>query len=202
MILATGFEPFGGEAVNPSWQAVQRLPDSVSGHLVLKARLPVVWYDALTVLEDLVNTHRPRALLLCGQAGGESHMRIERVGVNLCEAKIGDNKGRVLTGEPVVPGGPAAYLSTFPYRDILRRIEGAGIPARFSYSAGCYLCNHVLYGGLHLQATEYPAMNTGFIHVPYLPGQAVGKAAGTPSMALDTIVQALTMALEAMAVEL
>ena len=165
-ILVTGFEPFGGEAVNPSWLAVSQIPDEVKGAEVIKKQLPVEWFRALEILEGYIKEYRPDVVMLAGQAGGADAMRIERVGVNLCEASIPDNAGRSLMGDPIYYGAPAAYFSTFPYRAMYDAVKAAGIPVRHSFSAGAYLCNHVLYGALHMAALRYPGIKAGFIHVP------------------------------------
>ena len=124
-ILVTGFEPFGGESVNPSWMAVERLPDTLDGAEIVKRRLPVVYFRALDILEKEIETLRPDVVVMTGQAGGSDAMRIERVGINLCEAKLPDNDGVQLMGAPIVPGGPNAYFSTFPYREMLAAVEEA-----------------------------------------------------------------------------
>ncbi len=197
--LVTGFEPFGGESVNPSWLAVSRLPDEVPGAQLVKEQLPVVYFKALDILAALVEREKPDVVLMCGQAGGADAMRIERVGVNLCEARIPDNDGLLLQGDPIDPAGPAAYFSTFPYKAMLAAAEQTGVPTRYSYSAGTYLCNHVLYGCLHLAAQKYPQMRAGFIHVPFLPEQVIDKKPGTPSMPLEDIAKVLLACVEAIA---
>ena len=200
-ILVTGFEPFGGEAVNPSWRAVSQIPDQVKGAEVIKKQLPVEWFRALDILEGYIKEYRPDVVMLAGQAGGADAMRIERVGINLCEASIPDNAGRSLMGEPIYYGAPAAYFSTFPYRVMYDAVKASGIPVRHSFSAGAYLCNHVLYGALHMAALRYPGMKAGFIHVPFLPEQVVGKKEGTPSMPLEDIAKAMCIFTEVIASE-
>ena len=200
-ILVTGFEPFGGEAVNPSWLAVSQIPDQVKGAEVIKKQLPVEWFRALDILEGYIKEYKPDVVMLAGQAGGADAMRIERVGVNLCEASIPDNAGRSLMGEPIYYGAPAAYFSTFPYRAMYDAVKASGIPVRHSFSAGAYLCNHVLYGALHMAALRYPGMKAGFIHVPFLPEQVVGKKEGTPSMPLEDIAKAMCIFTEVIASE-
>ena len=175
-ILATGFEPFAGGDVNPSWMAVSRLPDDIGGHTVIKAQLPVVYFKALDVLEGLIKEHKPDMLLMSGLAGNSDAVRIERVGINLCEAPIPDNDGVTLNGEPIAKDGPCAYFSTFPYEKMLKAVKDEGIPVRYSYSAGAYLCNHILYGGLRLAKESYPFIKSaGFIHVPPVPEQVKDK---------------------------
>lgn len=200
-ILVTGFDPFGGESVNPSWMAVEKLTDTVPGAEIVKKSLPVVWFKALDLLESYIEELKPDVVVMCGQAGGADSMRIERVGINLCEARIADNDGVKLVGDPILKDGPTAYFSTFPYRAMFAAVEEAGIAVRHSFSAGAYLCNHVLYGALHLAETKYPGMKAGFIHVPFLPEQTEGKPEGTPSMPLETIARAIQIMVETIARE-
>ncbi len=170
-ILVTGFEPFGGSDVNPSWMSVETLPDSIGEAQIIKKQLPVVYFRALEVLEGYIKEYQPDYILMAGQTIGCNWLRIERVGINLCEGSIADNAGVTLADTPIVEGGPNAYFSTFPYREMLAEVTAAGIPARFSFSAGTYLCNHVLYGALHMAKERYPNIKAGFIHVPSLPEQ-------------------------------
>ena len=200
-ILVTGFDPFGGESVNPSWMAVEKLTDTVPGADIIKRSLPVVWFKALDLLESYIEELKPDVVVMCGQAGGADSMRIERVGINLCEARIADNDGVKLVGDPILKDGPTAYFSTFPYRAMFAAVEEAGIAVKHSFSAGAYLCNHVLYGALHLAETKYPGMKAGFIHVPFLPEQTEGKPEGTPSMPLETIAKAIQIMVETIAKE-
>lgn len=198
-ILVTGFDPFGGETVNPSWLAVSQLGDEIGGATVIKRSLPVVYFKALEVLEGYIKELEPDVVLLTGQAGGADAMRIERVGVNICEAELPDNEGVKLIGEPIYKDGPVAYFSTFPYREMLAAVKATEIPVKFTYSAGAYLCNHVLYGALHMAETKYHGMRAGFIHVPYMPEQLAGKPEGTPSLPLSDIARALELFVEAIA---
>ena len=198
-ILVTGFEPFGGESVNPSWLAVSRLPEEVPGAQIVKKQLPVVWFKAVDILKDYIEAEKPDVVMMCGQAGGSDAMRIERVGINLCEASIPDNEMVQLFGVPIDPEGPAAYFSTFPYGPMLEAAQATGVPTKFSYSAGAYLCNHVLYGCLRLAEQQYPALRAGFIHVPFLPEQVTDKKPGTPSMPLDDIARVLLAFVETIA---
>ena len=200
-ILVTGFDPFGGEAVNPSWMAVEQLPDAAAGAEIVKKSLPVVWFKALEILEGYIEEIKPDVVVMCGQAGGADSLRIERVGINLCEARIADNAGVLLVGDPILKDGPAAYFSTFPFRAMFAAVEAEGIAVKHSFSAGAYLCNHVLYGALHIAETKYPNMKAGFIHVPFLPEQVVDKPEGTPSMPLETIAKAIRIMIETIAKE-
>ena len=166
-ILMTGFEPFGGQKINPSWQAVQGVtaPEGVE---LIKRELPVRWYDTSAAVKALIEELHPDAILLTGQAGGAERIRVERVGLNLRDAGAADNAGVVVRDTPVFEGAPTAYFSTFAYRDILAALTGAGLPAAYSFSAGAYLCNEALYTALHL----LPEAKCGFIHLPFLPEQS------------------------------
>lgn len=187
-ILMTGFEPFGGQKVNPSWQAVCGVaaPDGVE---LIRRELPVRWYDTSNVLADLLRTFSPHAVLLTGQAGGADCVRIERIGVNLRDAASPDNAGKILRDTPIFADGPAAYFSTFAHAAILRRLTDAQIPAACSLSAGAYLCNEALYTALHLA----PQAPSGFIHLPFLPEQTHSAF----SMPLETQILAMQLVLNA-----
>lgn len=187
-ILITGFEPFGGEAVNPSWEAVRRIP-RIPGASFKRCRLPVEWVEGQALLAEAIRDLRPDCVLMCGQAGGRAGVSIERVAVNLMEAKAPDNAGVVHLGDAIEPHGPSAYFATYPYQAMLAALQKAEIPATYSFTAGCYLCNCVMYRALHLAATELPGMRAGFIHLPYLPEQTAEK----PSLPLETMVEALTV---------
>jgi len=194
-VLLTGFEPFEGESLNPSWEAVSRLEGTeIRGHRVEVEQLPVVFGRALEVLREAIRRTNPALVLCVGQAKGLAGLALERVALNLEDARITDNAGRQPVDQPVVPDGPVAYFATLPLRAILARLHEAGIPAQLSLSAGAYVCNHVFYGLRHLaEATHLPC---GFIHIPLLPAQAV-RHPGQPSLALDQVVQGLRLAVEA-----
>ena len=189
-ILMTGFEPFGGQKINPSWQAVQGVT-APNGVELLKRELPVRWYDTSSAVKALIEELRPDAILLTGQAGGAERIRVERVGLNLRDAGAADNAGVVVRDTPVFDGAPAAYFSTFASKDILSALTGAGLPAAYSFSAGAYLCNEALYTALHL----LPEARCGFIHLPFLPEQSEKHF----TMPLDQQILALQLVLNAQA---
>ncbi|MDH4765362.1 pyroglutamyl-peptidase [Pseudomonas oryzihabitans] len=192
-LLLTGFAPFGGEALNPSWEAVRRLDGECLGDLpVVAAQLPTAFGAALRVLDELLDRHRPTLVVAVGQAGGRAELSLERIAINVDDARIPDNAGRQPIDEPVVAGGPAAYFSTLPIKAMTRVLRDAGIPAAVSQTAGTFVCNHVFYGLQHrLQGS---GVRGGFIHIPYLPAQAAHQH-GAPSMALETLVAGLRLAL-------
>ena len=193
-LLVTGFDPFGGEAVNPSWEAVQRLPERVGDYEIRTLQLPTVFGLAAQKVLELAEQFQPDAILCVGQAGGRNGISVELLGINLREARIPDNAGNQPQNVPVIEDGPAAYFSTLPVRSIVSAVNEAGIPAVLSYSAGAFVCNDLLYTLLHRYAGTQTQV--GFIHVPFLPEQAKDSA---PSLPLDTIVQALMLAAEQLA---
>ena len=192
-LLITGFDPFGGESVNPSWEAVRQLPDRIGQYELTKLRIPTVFGKAFEEVLAAANELRPDAVISVGQAGGRDSVTPEVVAINLREAGIPDNEGNQPVNVPVVPGGPAAYFATIPVRDMVRAVKDAGISCKLSYSAGAFVCNDVLYSMLH--RCRETTTQVGFIHVPYLPRQAKENV---PSMEEETIIKALTIAIEAM----
>lgn len=192
-LLITGFDPFGGETVNPSWEAVKRLPDTIGGYELVKLQLPTVFGRAAETLLEKAAACGPEAIISVGQAGGRKGITPEVVGINLREAGIPDNQGNQPVNVPVVSGGPAAYFATLPVRDMVAAMKEAGLPCGLSYSAGAFVCNDVLYTVLnHYHGT---AVQAGFIHVPFLPEQA---AEGVPSLPLEEIVRGLEIAIRMM----
>jgi len=195
-ILLTGFEPFGGEAINPSQEIVRALDgEIVDGHRIVGAILPVAFAATVPMLEDLLDAHRPVLVLALGQAGGRSEMALERVAVNLIDARIADNDGIQPIDAAVVEGAPGAYFSSLPVKAITRRLRELGIPAAPSLSAGSFVCNQVFFALAHLLATRHPQARGGFVHVPWLPQQAT-RYPGQPSMALQTMIEGVRAALE------
>ena len=195
-ILLTGFEPFGGEDVNPSWEAVQRL-QAPEGTELIRLRLPVVFREAGEQLAAALRREQPDLVLCIGQAAGRDAITPERLGVNLMDASIPDNAGFQPREEPVLPGAPAAYFVRLPVAALAQAIRAAGVPARVSNSAGLFVCNALLCRLLHEIETHYPQMRGGFLHVPCLPEQAerLGKGKALPSLALPEIVRGLQAAL-------
>ncbi len=195
-VLLTGFEPFAGESVNPSWEAVRRLDGWVCrGHRVVARRIPCVFGAALAALEAAVTDSDPVLLLAVGQAGRRGDVSVERVAVNLDDARIADNAGNQPIDAAVITGGPAAYFASLPVKAIVAAVQAAGIPASLSHTAGSFVCNHLFYGACHLRATRRPDLRVGFIHVPLLPEQAA-RLPGSPSMERDQVVAALRVALD------
>lgn len=193
-VLITGFEPFGGEPINPSWEVVSRLDNAIiGGHRVVARQLPCVFGESLDTLNAAVEALSPSLVLAVGQAGGRVDITVERVGINVDDARIPDNRGNQPVDVPVVAGGPVAYFSTLPIKAMVAALRGAGIPASVSQTAGTFVCNHVMYGLLHT-LRDFSAVKGGFIHIPYLPEQAAAHP-GAPSMAAETVRQALEVAI-------
>lgn len=193
--LVTGFDPFGGETVNPAFEAVRLLPETLCGVRICKRELPTVFTRAGETLRAAIEETAPDLVLCVGQAGGASGLLLERVAVNLQDARIADNAGNQPCDSPVVPSGPAAYFTKLPVKAIAAALREAGIPAQLSCAAGCFVCNDVFYTLMHLIATERPALMGGFVHVPYCMAQAAQKPAGTPAMELETIAKGLAVTL-------
>jgi len=194
--LVTGFEPFGGEKINASLEAVRRLPAQIGGLEVVTAELPTSYARSLAALEAAIARAKPDIVLCVGQAGDRAALCVERVAVNLQDARIPDNDGAQPVDRPIVPGGPAAYLATLPVRAAVASLHAAELPAEISMSAGAFICNHVFYGLMHLAAARGHPFRAGFVHVPCLPQQAAG---GASAMALDDIVRGIVTVLEATA---
>ncbi|AML59606.1 Pyrrolidone-carboxylate peptidase [Serratia rubidaea] len=193
-VLITGFEPFDGERVNPSWEVVKQLNDmELSGVRIVARQLPCVFGASLTALNAAIDELAPQMVLAVGQAGGRSDISLERVAINIDDARIPDNQGQQPIDEPIVADGPAAYFSTLPIKAVVDSMREAGIPASVSQTAGTYVCNHVMYGLLH-RLRDQPAIKGGFIHIPYLPEQAAAHP-GQPSMAAGTVLFALELAI-------
>ena len=195
-ILVTGFDPFGGEPINPAIESVKRLPDNIAGAEIIKLEIPTVRKKSLEKIEEAINEHNPDIILSIGQAGGRFDISIERVGINLDDFRIPDNEGNQTIDEPIFPDGENAYFVKLPVKAMVQNVQKNNIPASVSYTAGTFVCNHVLYGVLYLIEKKYNGKKSGFIHIPFLPEQVVDKR-NTPSMELSTIVKGLTAAIEA-----
>ena len=188
-LLVTGFEPFGGEEVNPSLEVVERLPSVIGEYEITKLIVPVVFGDAAAVVLRASEGLCPDVILSVGQAGGRSAITPELVGINLRHATIPDNKGNQPTDEPIVQLGSAAYFSTLPVRKMAEAISRLGTPSVVSYSAGAYVCNDLLYS--LLAHYEGSTTRVGFIHIPYCDEQKK-----EPSMDINTIVKGIITAIE------
>lgn len=173
--------------LNPSWEAVRRLPEEIAGYKLTKLQIPTVYGRGAAVVLKAAEALGPDVILCVGQAGGRREITPEVIGINLREAHIADNAGNRPVNVPVAEEGPAAYFATVPVRDMVEAVRKAGIPSTLSYTAGTFVCNDVLYLLLHhFQGTK---TLVGFVHVPFLPEQAKGEGACLP---LEQIVTALS----------
>jgi pyroglutamyl-peptidase len=190
-VLVTGFDPFGGSPTNPSWHAVHALHGrEIAGHRIIGAEIPTVFGASLQRLEALLHEHRPQLVLCTGQAGGRTALSLERVAINVNDARIPDNAGAQPIDVPVVPDGPAAYFTTLPVKAMLQALVAAGVRAEVSQTAGTFVCNQAFYGLMHLLARpQWQGARGGLVHVPWLPEQ------GQPSMRLEEIVRGLEIAI-------
>ena len=177
-ILVTGFDPFGGETVNPAYEAVKLLPDTIAGAQIIKLQVPTRFTLSGTVLEAAVNEHRPDAVICVGQAGGRSAITPERVAINLADANIPDNAGDQPVDEPIRKDGAPAYFTSLPVKAMVQKMRAAGIPAALSYTAGSFVCNCLMYTLLYLIDRQYPAMRGGFYPCAVCDGAGRQQAAG------------------------
>ena len=189
-LLITGFDPFGGETINPSWEAVKLLPEVIGEFEVHRMEIPTVVGVAAQIVLDKACLISPDVILCVGQAGGRSAVTPERIAINIRSARIPDNAGNQPVEELIIPDGPDGIFSTVPVAKMAQAIQEAGLPGTVSNTAGAFVCNDTLYLLLHHYAGT--AVRVGFIHVPFLPQQ------GTPNMPLEQIVQALTAAISAL----
>lgn len=196
-ILLTGFDPFGGERTNPSWEAVRRLDGQKlsDGSHIVAAQLPCEFGTALAVLKDSIAKSGAEIVICVGQAGGRAELSLERVAINVDDARIPDNAGAQPIDVAIVEQGPAGYFSSLPIKAILQSLRDKGIPAAISQTAGTYVCNHVFYGLMHLAASRPSLRHAGFVHIPYVPEQALAYP-GAPSMSLQMTMDGLLIMLE------
>jgi pyroglutamyl-peptidase len=188
-VLLTGFRPFAGESINPSWQAVRLLDGkTVAGRHVTVAELPCEFDASLPALRRALRKVRPEVVVATGLAGGREGISLERIAINIIDARIPDNDGAQPIDVPVIRSAPAAYFSTLPLKASLQALRNAGIPAHVSQTAGTYVCNQVFYGLMHALRLRKDT-HAGFVHVPWLPDQA--KRHGQPGMPVEQMTHAL-----------
>jgi pyroglutamyl-peptidase len=196
-VLVTGFDPFGGEPVNPALEAVKQLDGKeIAGSFVVTKEIPTVFGKATTTLEEAIEEIQPDLVICVGQAGGRPVLTPERVAINVNDARIPDNDHNQPIDEKIVPGGPVGYWSTLPVKAMVKKMNDNGIPAAVSNTAGTFVCNHIFYGLMHYLDSIGNSIRGGFIHIPFLPEQVV-RNPGQPSMGLETIVKGLELAIEA-----
>lgn len=195
-ILVTGFAAFGGEKINPSWEAVKQLDQLIiDEHQLIARQLPCSFAESSQHLTKLLEELQPQIVLNIGQAGGRLDISLERVAINLDDARIADNLGAQPIDQIIIKDAPSAYFTNLPLKAILQAVRSNGIPASISYSAGTFVCNHVFYTLMHWINTVNPAIKGGFIHIPYLPEQAAVLGA-QPSMTRETVISGLKIILK------
>lgn len=195
-ILVTGFDPFGGEKINPALEAVKGLADTIKGAEIKKLEIPTVFNKSAEVVQKAIEEFQPDYVLNIGQAGGRYEISPERVAINVDDARIADNEGNQPIDAPIKEDGDAAYFTQLPVKAMVTAIKNAGIPGAVSNTAGTFVCNHIMYQVQYMIHTNFPKIKGGFIHVPYIPEQVVNKP-GQPAMSLSDMTKGLTAAIEA-----
>lgn len=198
VVLVTGFESFGGERMNPSWEICRMLPKSIGGLRVETQRVPCEFRRAIEVACEAIERHQPRLVVCLGQAGGRSRLGVERVAINVDDARAPDNAGEQPIDRPIAAGGPPAYFATLPVKAMVAGMRAAGVPAELSNTAGTYVCNHLMYGVLHFLAAARSEARAGFIHVPYAEEQVLDKA-GLAAMSTASMARGIEAAIAAAA---
>jgi pyroglutamyl-peptidase len=196
LALVTGFDAFAGESLNPSWQICEQIARDLGGVRVETCRVPCEFVRAIEVVAEAIEQHRPSLVICLGQAGGRAALSVERVAINVSDARIADNAGNRPIDEPIAPSGPHAYFATLPIKAMVEAMRAAGVPASISNSAGTFVCNHVMYGVLHHIGARASATRAGFIHVPYSEEQVIDKPT-VPAMSLATMVKGIEAAIVA-----
>jgi len=200
-VLVTGFEPFGGDSLNPTEKIIGSLAnEKLEGVSLVTKVLPVAFKKADEILAKLLAEHKPDISIHLGLAGGRSSISLERVAINLMDARIPDNENYQPKDEQIRKDGETAYLSILPIKEIVNELRKEGIPSVVSNTAGMYVCNEVMYLSLYHSAKFGLPLKTGFIHVPYLPEQVVEKflpnGQNIPCLPLDLQVKAVKIAIQ------
>ena len=190
-IIVTGFDPFGGETINPSIECVKALPE-IEGVELIRLELPTVFKESAKRLNEVINDVKPDAVLSVGQAGGRAGITMERIAINVDDARIPDNISQQPIDEEIQVEGEAAYFSTLPIKRIVKAIREAGISAEVSNSAGTFVCNHIMYQSLFAATKADKPFKAGFMHIPFIPEQTTDK----PSLPLEESTKALQIAIE------
>lgn len=195
-VLLTGFDPFGGEPVNPAEEAVKMVSDNINGAEVIKITIPTVMTKSVEAIEKAIEKYHPDIVISVGQAGGRFDITPERVAINMDDFRIKDNEGNQVIDKIIKEDGQAAYFSNLPIKAMVKHMNENKIPASVSNTAGTFVCNHVMYGILYMIDKKYPNIKGGFIHIPYMTSQIIDKK-NTPFMSLQEIVRGLELAIEA-----
>ena len=194
-ILLTGFDPFGGESINPSWEVVRRIPEKIKDAEIKKIQIPTVFKKSFEVLKNEIDSFNPDVVICVGQAGGRQGITPERIAINVDDARIADNENNQPIDFPIQKDGESAYFSTLPIKAMVDKMTESGFSASVSNSAGTFVCNHIMYQVLYYASKNHPSLKAGFIHVPFLPEQ-VKENNQYPSMKLEEMVEALTLCIE------
>ena len=195
-VLITGFDPFGGEKINPAWEAVNALPNEVDGVEVIKVQIPTVFKKSAQKLFEAIESVKPDAVICVGQAGGRFDFNVERVAINVDDARIPDNEGKQPIDVKIFEDGENAYFTTLPIKAMVEEAKKAGVPASVSNTAGTFVCNHIMYSLLYYINKNKLNIRGGFIHVPYISQQVIGKK-NTPYMELTTATKGLEASIRA-----
>lgn len=197
-ILVTGFDPFGGEKVNPAFEVIKKLKDNIEEAEIVKLQVPTAFYSSVNKTVEKIEEIKPDAVLMIGQAGGRFDVTVERIAINLDDARIPDNEGNQPIDKLVDEEGLTAYFATLPIKAIVNKIKEKNIPSSVSNSAGTYVCNHLMYGVLNHIYKNKLNIKAGFIHIPFLLEQVLNKP-NVPAMTLDCMVTAIESAIEVIA---
>lgn len=189
-VLITGFDPFDNEAINPAWEAVNALPDVIDGIEVIKVQIPTVFKKSAKKLFETIEAVKPDAVICVGQAGGRFDFNVERIAINVDDARIPDNEGKQPIDEKIFEDGENAYFATLPIKAMVEEARKAGVPASVSNTAGTFVCNHIMYSLLYYISKNNLNIRGGFIHVPYIAQQVIGKK-NMPFMEVTTITKGL-----------
>lgn len=195
-VLVTGFDPFGGEKINPAWEAVNALPNEVDGVEVIKVQIPTVFKKSAQKLFEAIESVKPDAVICVGQAGGRFDFNVERIAINVDDARIPDNEGKQPIDVKIFEDGENAYFATLPIKAMVEEAKKAGVPASVSNTAGTFVCNHIMYSLLYYINKNKLNIRGGFIHVPYISQQVIGKK-NTPYMELTTATKGLEASIRA-----
>ncbi len=196
-VLITGFDPFDDEAINPAWEAVNALPDVIDGIEVIKVQIPTVFKKSAKKLFETIEAVKPDAVICVGQAGGRFDFNVERIAINVDDARIPDNEGKQPIDEKIFEDGENAYFATLPIKAMVEEARKAGVPASVSNTAGTFVCNHIMYSLLYYISKNNLNIRGGFIHVPYIAQQVIGKK-NMPFMEVTTITKGLVASIRSL----
>lgn len=201
-VLVTGFDPFDKDTINPAYEAVKKLPDKIKNSEIIKLEIPTSFKRSEIIIKESIEKYSPNIILSVGQAGGRNEITIEKVAINLLEARIKDNDGYQPFDTPIKEDGETAYFTNLPIKGMVKHIKDNNIPASISYTAGTFVCNSVMYNILYLINKKYNNLKGGFMHVPFLPEQAMAKSPTPSSMSSEMIAKAIELAIEAILIDI